>query len=178
VAERKNKTLVECAHSMMKGKNISNAFWVEAINTAVYLKNRSPTRCLDNITPFEALYGSKPAVHNLKVFGYKDFSHIPKENRKKLDAKAIKCIFIGYYSEFKAYRLFDPSTHKLFVSRDVLFHEQEVGNHDDNSHEEWHRLLDEGVKEEKQQQQSSQQQPQLQHQPPHQQPQPQRQQQQ
>ena len=80
---------------MMKGKNLSNAFWVEAINTADYLKNRSPTRCLDNVTPFKALNGSKPAVHNLKVFGCKSFSHIPKENRRKLDAKAIKCIFIG-----------------------------------------------------------------------------------
>jgi hypothetical protein len=118
---------------MMKRKNLSNAFWAEAISTAVYLKNRSPTRCLDNITNFEALYGSKPAVHNLKVFGCKAFAHIPKENRKKLDAKAIKCIFIGYYSEFKAYKLFDVSTHKVFASRDVLFHEQEVGNHDNSS---------------------------------------------
>jgi hypothetical protein len=87
---------------MMKGKNLSNAFWAEAINTAVYLKNRSPTRCLDNVTPFEALYGSKPVVNNLKVFGCKDFAHYPKENRRKLDAKSIKCIFIGYCSEFKA----------------------------------------------------------------------------
>jgi hypothetical protein len=111
---------------MMKGKNLSNAFWAEAINTVVYLKNRSPTRCLDNVTPFEAFYGSKPAVHNLKVIGCKAFSQIPKENRNKLDAKAIKCIFIGYYSEFKAYKLFDPSTHKVFASRDILFHEQEA----------------------------------------------------
>ena len=152
----KKKTLVECARSMMKGKNLSNAFLAKDINTTVYLKNRSPTRSLYNVTPFKALYGSKPTVRNLKVFGCKDFSHIPKANRKKLDAKAIKCIFIGYCSEFKAYKLFDPSTHKVFASRDVLFHEQEVGNHDNNSHEEWHRLLDEGVKEEKQQQQSSQ----------------------
>jgi hypothetical protein len=65
-----------------------------------------------------------------------------------LDAKATKCIFIRYCSEFKAYKLFDPSTHKVFVSRDVLFHEKEAGNHDDNSHEEWQRLLDEGFKEE------------------------------
>ena len=148
---------------MMKGKNLSNEFWAEAINIAVYLKNRSPTRCLDNVTPFEALYGSKLAVNNLKVFGCKAFAHIPKENRRKLNAKAIKCIFIGHCSEFKAYKLFDPATHKLFASRDVLFHAQEEGNHDDNSYEEWKRLLDEGVKEEKQQ-------------PPKQQPSPQRQQ--
>jgi hypothetical protein len=116
---------------MMKGKNLSNAFWDEAINTAVYLKNRSPTRCLDNVTPFEALYGSTPAVNNLKVFGCKDFAHIPKENRRKLDAKATKCIFIGYCSKFKAYKLFDPATHKVFASRDVIFHEQGARNHDD-----------------------------------------------
>jgi hypothetical protein len=119
----------------MKGKNLLNAFWAKSINTIVYLKNRSPTRCLDNVTPFEALYGSKPAVHNLKVFGCKSFSHIPNENRKKLDAKSIKCIFIGYCSEFKEYKLFDHATHKVFSSRDVFFHEQEEGNHDDNSHE-------------------------------------------
>jgi hypothetical protein len=136
---------------MMKSKKLSNAFWDEAINTAVYLKNISPKRCLDNVTPFKALYGSKPAVHNLKVFGCKSFAHILKENRNKLDAKAIKCIFIAYCFEFKAYKLFDPSIHKVFASRDVLFHEKEVGNHDDNSHEEWHGLLDEGIKEEEQQ---------------------------
>jgi hypothetical protein len=151
--KEKNRTLVECARSMLKGKNLTNTFWAISINTAVYLKNISPTRCLDNIKPFEALYGSKPPVHNLKVFGCKDFAHIPNENRKKLDAKSIKCIFIGYCSEFKAYKLFDPSTHKVFASRDVLFHEKEAGNHDDNNHEEWHILLDEGVKEEQQQQQ-------------------------
>jgi transposase InsO family protein len=146
VTERKKKTLVECARSMMKGKNLSNTFWAEAINTTVYLKNISPTRCLDNVTDFKALYGSKPVVHNLKVFGCKDFAHIPKENRKKLVAKAIKCIFIGYCSELKAYKLFDPSTHKAFATKYVLFHEQEEGNHDNNSHEEWHRFFDEGVK--------------------------------
>ena len=69
-----------------------------------------------------------------------------------MDAKAIKCIFIGYCSEFKAYKLFDLSTHKVFASRDVLFQEKEAGNHDNNNHEEWHRLLDEGVKKEEQQQ--------------------------
>ena len=132
---------------MMKGKNLSNAFWDEAITTAVYLKNRSPTRCLDNITPFKALYGSKPAVHNFKVFGCKNFAHIPK----RIGINWMQCVFIGYCSKFKAYKLFDLSTHKVFASRDVLFHEQEVGNHDNNSHEEWHRLLDEGVKEEQQQ---------------------------
>ena len=64
----------------------------------VYLKNISSTRCLDHKTPFEALYDSKPTVNNLRIFRHKDFAHIAKEKKKKLDAKAIKCIFIGYCS--------------------------------------------------------------------------------
>ena len=95
VVERKNKTLVECACSMMKGKNLSNYFLAKAISTVVYLKNRIPTRCLVHKTHFEALYDSKPTINNLRIFGCKDFAHIQKEKRKKLDAKAIKCIFIG-----------------------------------------------------------------------------------
>ena len=47
---------------MLKGKDISNGFWAEALNTAVYLKNRSPTRSLEFKNPFEALYGFKPAI--------------------------------------------------------------------------------------------------------------------
>ena len=84
VAERKNRTLVECARSMLKGKNISNGFWTKAINTTVYLKNRSPTKILDLRTPFEFLYGYKPEVGHLRVFGSKVFAHIPKDELRKL----------------------------------------------------------------------------------------------
>ena len=56
---------------MLKGKGLSNGFWAEALNIAVYLKNRSPTRSLEFKTPFEALYGFKPAIKNLRVFGSK-----------------------------------------------------------------------------------------------------------
>ena len=127
---------MECARSMMKGKNISNGFFGEAISTVVYLKNRSPNRCLDLKTPFEALYGFKPTVHHLRVFGSNAFAHIPKEDKKKLDAKAIKCIFVGYYYDFKAYKMFSPSTHKVFASRVVIFHEHVDEVNEDISYEE------------------------------------------
>lgn len=47
VVERKNNTLMLSAHNMLKGKNLTNGFWAEVVNTIVYLKNRSPTKCLD-----------------------------------------------------------------------------------------------------------------------------------
>ena len=154
VAERKNRTLVECARSMLQGKGLSNGFWAEAINTAVYLKNRSSTKCLGFKTPFEALFGFKPAVSHLRIFGSKAYAHIPKADRKKLDPKALKCIFVGYGTEFKAYKLFNPMTHKVFASRDVIFHEQiEEGKDDSNS--DWHipLLMEENSEENEEQEQ-------------------------
>lgn len=94
VVERKNRTLMECAHSVLKGKNLSNGFWAKALNTAMYFKNRSPTKCMDYKTPFEAVFGFKPTISHLRVFGCKAFSHVPKEDKKKLDSKAIKCTLL------------------------------------------------------------------------------------
>eukprot|EP00253_Pinus_taeda_P018459 PITA_18459 len=152
VAERKNKTLVECARSMLQGKGLSNIFWAEAINTDVYLKNRSPTRFLGFKTPFEALYGFKPAVNHLRVFGSKAFAHVPKADRKKLDPKAVKCIFVGYGTEFKAYKLFNPESRKTFASRDVVFHEQ-VQERKADVGDDWHipLLLEESSEDEREQ---------------------------
>jgi len=86
---------------MLKGKNLSNGFWADAINIAIYLKNRSPTKSLDFKTPFEYLYGFKPTVSHLRVFGSKIFAHIPKEDRKKLDVKALKCIYTQVHLHMK-----------------------------------------------------------------------------
>ena len=105
------------------------------------MKNRSPTKILDFNTPFEALLGFKPAINHLIVFGSKAFAHVPKEDRKKLDSNAIKFIFVGYYIEFKAYKLFNPSTRKVFVSIDVIFHEQVDKWNRDKGYEDWHMPL-------------------------------------
>ena len=82
----------------------------------------------------------------MRVFGSKAFSHVPKEDRKKLDSKAIKCIFIGYCTKFKAYKLFNPSTHKVFESRDVVFHEKVNDGSHKSANEEWNMplLMEEG----------------------------------
>ena len=69
LAERMNPTIVESARSMMFHSNLSVNFWAKAVNTAVYLKNRSPTTALDGITPYECLFNRKPDVTHLRVFG-------------------------------------------------------------------------------------------------------------
>lgn len=51
------------------------------------------------------------------------FRHIPKEQQTKLEEKSLRCILLGYSSKSKDYKLMDPTTQKIYVSRDVIFDE-------------------------------------------------------
>ena len=62
-------------------------------------------------------------MKHLKVFGCTCFANVLDEKRTKLDAKARKCIFIGHDERKKEYKCMDPTTHKIIVSRDVVFDE-------------------------------------------------------
>ncbi|CAL9001899.1 unnamed protein product, partial [Prunus brigantina] len=123
VAERKNRTVVEMAKSMLHEKGIPYEFWAEAVNTAVYLLNRCPSKSLNKVTPFEAYTGRKPGIAHLKIFGSPCHVHIPSALRHKLEENSHKCIFVGYGIYEKGYRLFDPKSRKIIMSRDVHFDE-------------------------------------------------------
>ena len=127
VAERANRTLVEMVRSMLVDSKLPPKFWAEALSTAVYLRNRSPTKAVEGMTPFEAWMGEKPGVEHLRIFGCVAYAHVAKEERKKLDSKTRECVFLGYGAERKGYRLHDPKRTKVFHSRDVVFNEKKRG---------------------------------------------------
>jgi hypothetical protein len=97
-------------------------FWTEAVVTAVYILNRSPTKALNDRTPYEAWHGRKPAVSHLQVFGCltfgKELGHIGK-----LDDSSTPGVFIGYTEGSKPYRILDPGTQRVRTMRDVVFDE-------------------------------------------------------
>ena len=103
---------------------IGGDFWAEAIGTAAYLKNRSPTKALKSVTPHEAWIKRKPDLRHLRIFGCKALVRIPAAFRKKLDSKSKECIFVGYSDSTKGNRLVDPVTKKLQIARDVFFETQ------------------------------------------------------
>ncbi|KAI5323714.1 hypothetical protein L3X38_032786 [Prunus dulcis] len=123
VAERKNRTVIEMAKSMLHEKGLPYEFWAEAVNTVVYLLNRCPSKSLKEVTPFEAYTGRKPGIAHLKVFGSLCHVLIPSALRHKLEENSHKCIFVGYGPCEKGYRLYDPITRKIILSRDVYFDE-------------------------------------------------------
>jgi len=124
VVERKNRSLLNMARSMLKSKRIPKEFWAEAVECAVYLANRSPTRSVWNKTPEEAWCGRKPCITHLRVFGSLAYAHVPDQRRSKLDDKSEKYIFIGYDSRSKGYKLYNPINGKVVISRDVEFDEE------------------------------------------------------
>ncbi|KAK2994415.1 hypothetical protein RJ640_009642 [Escallonia rubra] len=137
VVERKNQLIVNMTRSMLKSKNLPKEFWAEAVDCAVYLSNRCPTRSVWNQTPQEAWSGYKPSVSHLKVFGSIAYVHVPDQQRNKLDDKSEKFIFIGYSQESKGYKLYNPVDKKMKVSRDVTLDEKSSWDWTDRDKEQY-----------------------------------------
>ena len=77
---------------MLSDTKLPHKFWAEALLTAVYLQNRSPTKAVKGLTPFEAWTSEKPNVKHLRIFGCAAYAHVPKDERQKLDPKARKYV--------------------------------------------------------------------------------------
>ena len=130
-----NRTLVETVRSMLSCANLPHKFRGEALSTEAYLHNRSPTKAVKGMTPYEAWTGEKPKVDHLRIFVCQAFVHVPKDERKKLDSKSKKCVLMGYGTTTKGYRLYDPLKKKVVFSQDVIFNEQKCGLEDSIQHE-------------------------------------------
>ncbi|KAH9726803.1 hypothetical protein KPL70_008430 [Citrus sinensis] len=129
LAERKNRQILEVVRASLFGMNMPRFYWGEAVKSAAYIINRTPSRVLDFQTPQQKMQSllSIPHLPNLepRIFGCIVYSHIPKSLRTKLDLCAKRCVFIGYSDLQKGYRCYDPHTQKLHVTLDVSFHELE-----------------------------------------------------
>nr|GEU90497.1 zinc finger, CCHC-type [Tanacetum cinerariifolium] len=98
-------------------------------NGVVERRNRTiivPTKALEDITPYEAIKQRKPNLENLRVFGCIAYAKVPSQHLTKLADRSIKMVHVGNEQGSKAYRLFDPITQRVCVSRDVKFKKNET----------------------------------------------------
>ena len=126
VCERKNHTILNMVQSLLIRSCIPKSFWPEAVNWSIHILNRCPILVVQNMTPEEAWSRRKPAVDHFRIFGCVAYAHIPNQKRKKLDDKGEKCSFLGVSDQSKAYKLYNPNTKKILVSRDVIFYEDQI----------------------------------------------------
>lgn len=118
IAERKNRTLMEAARTMLSESGLPKNHWGEAVSTANYVTNRIVNQSTGK-SPYEVMFGKKPRWEELRAFGCDAYVMIPKELRRKLDDKSRKMKFVGYDEQAKAYRMSDGR--KVIVSREVRF---------------------------------------------------------
>ena len=128
VSERMIRTIVTKARAMILDSRLSDEFWAEAVNTAVYLHARSPSRSVDGLTPYEMLFGHKPELGYLRRFGCVAYKLIPEVQRKgKFAERAKRCGFLGYVHETtKIWRLWDPQSKRVVQASDIRFVETEI----------------------------------------------------
>ncbi|KAL8148840.1 hypothetical protein AgCh_006005 [Apium graveolens] len=120
VVERKNRTLVETARTMLQDAKLPISFWEEAVNIACYTQNRYLINTNLGKSPYSILLKRKPTVKHLCVFGNKCF--VLKDNSEyvgKFDSKVFESIFLGYSLERTAYKVYVLEQKKIMESTDV-----------------------------------------------------------
>lgn len=126
VVERRNMTIIEMARSYLKQMQLPSTLWGEAVRHSVYILNRLSTRPLTGITPYTAWTEKKHEVDHLHVFGCLSHMKIPNVQTKKLDDRSKPVINLGKEPGTKAYRLYDPGSNRVHVSKDVSFKENKT----------------------------------------------------
>lgn len=120
VAERRVGLITDSARCMLTHAGLGKEFWPEAVLTAAYLRNRTPTSVIgDWLSAYERSTKNKPDLGNLRVFGCLAYSILPGLQRKKWDLKAEACLFIGYNDN--GYNLMVLDNGKIIRSRSPKF---------------------------------------------------------
>nr|GEY84033.1 hypothetical protein [Tanacetum cinerariifolium] len=123
VVERRNRTLVEAARTMLIFANLPSFLWAEAIATACFTQNRSIIHKGFDKTPYEIMNKRKPNIKLFRVFGSRCYLLNDYEDVGKLKAKGDIGVFVGYSKESVAFRIYNKRTRKIHESVNVNFDE-------------------------------------------------------
>ncbi|GJU44466.1 putative ribonuclease H-like domain-containing protein, partial [Tanacetum coccineum] len=124
VAERKNRTLIEAARTMLADSKLLTTFWAKAVNTACYVQNRVLVIKPQNKTPYEPFLGRKPALSFMRPFGCPVTILNTLDHLGKFDGKADEGFFVGYSTNSKAFRVFNSRTRIVEENLHVKFSEE------------------------------------------------------
>jgi hypothetical protein len=101
ISERFNQVLLEKTRSMLKDRKLSINLWEEAMKVIVYVENRIIHKEMRKTTPYEILFGMRPNVSNLRIFGCKAYPFVFNPRKKKLDDNTydIKSLYVIFNEE-------------------------------------------------------------------------------
>ncbi|GKE93712.1 retrovirus-related pol polyprotein from transposon TNT 1-94, partial [Tanacetum coccineum] len=123
VVKRRNCTLVEADRTMLSAAKVPLFFWTKAIATACFTQNRSLVIPRHEKTPYHIINARKPSVKFFHIFGSLCYIVKDGENLDKMKEKGDACIFVGYSTQSKAYRVFNKRTRMIVETIHVNFDE-------------------------------------------------------
>nr|GEU77619.1 retrovirus-related Pol polyprotein from transposon TNT 1-94 [Tanacetum cinerariifolium] len=123
VVERRNRTLVEAARIMLSAAKVPLFFWVESIATTCFTQNRSLVIPRHKKTPYHIIHDWKPSVKFFYIFGSLCYIIRDGKNLDKIKEKSDECIFVGYSTQSRAYRVFNKRTRVIVETIHVNFDE-------------------------------------------------------
>ncbi|KAJ9535875.1 hypothetical protein OSB04_un000963 [Centaurea solstitialis] len=123
VVERKNRTLVEAARTMLTFSKLPLHFWAEAVASACFTQNRSLITKRFMKTPYELVYNRPPSIKFFRVFGCECYVKNDKDNLDKFSPKGDEGVFIGYAKDSPSYRVYKKKTRCVVESTNVDFEE-------------------------------------------------------
>ncbi|GKD36723.1 putative ribonuclease H-like domain-containing protein [Tanacetum coccineum] len=123
VAERRNRTLIEAAKTMLADSKLPTTFWAEAVNTACYVQNRVLVVKPYNKTPYELFHGRTPTLSFMRPFGCPVTILNTIDHLGKFDGKADEGFFVGYSLNSKAFRVFNSRTRIVEENLHIRFSE-------------------------------------------------------
>ncbi|GJS88399.1 ribonuclease H-like domain-containing protein [Tanacetum coccineum] len=123
VAERRNRTLIKAARTMLADSKLSTTFWAEAVNTACYLQNIVLVVKPHNKTPHEFFHVRTPTLSFIRPFGYPVTIPNTIDHLGKFDGKADEGFFVGYSLNSKAFRVFNSRTRIVEENLHIRFSE-------------------------------------------------------
>nr|GEV77314.1 hypothetical protein [Tanacetum cinerariifolium] len=131
IAERKNKTLIEAARTMLADSLLLISFWAEAVNTACYVQNRVLVTKPHNKTPYELLHGRTPSIDFMRPFGYHVTIINTLDSLGKFKGKVDEGFLVGYFVYSKSFRVFNSRTRIVQETLHVNFLENKPNANND-----------------------------------------------
>ncbi|KAJ9546787.1 hypothetical protein OSB04_019330 [Centaurea solstitialis] len=123
VVERRNRTLVEAARTMLAYSGLPLTFWAEAVSTACFTQNRTIITKRFKKTPYHIINRRVPNVKFFHVFGCRCYILNNRDNLGKFDKKADEGFFLGYSLTSKTFRVYNKRTKMVMETVYVTFDE-------------------------------------------------------
>ncbi|GJR33074.1 putative ribonuclease H-like domain-containing protein [Tanacetum coccineum] len=121
VAERKNRTLIEAARTMLADSFLPNTFWAEVVSTACYVLNRVLVTKPQNKTPYELITGKIPIISYIRPFGCHVTILNTIDHLGKFEGKSNEGFLVGYSLNSKAFRVYNLETKRVEENLHINF---------------------------------------------------------